>query len=460
MSIVSKPAVMAPAVAVAPTVAPQRATSKRDPDALPDMGLRSRLIAAGALSFLLVVGIGGWAATATLSSAVIAGGELVVDGSAKKVQHPTGGVVGELLVRNGDRVEAGDLLVRLDDTQTKASLGTVTSQLMQLYGRHGRLTAERNEADTILYPSELDKMGPEAAQIEDGERRLFEARRKAREGEIAQLRERIGQLREQQTGQSAQLAAKDHSLELVREELERLRSMYRQNLAPITRVLTSERDETQMAGERGALIADIARVKGQVTEMGLQILSVDQKARSDAENELRDVEGKISDLVERRISAEDTLKRVELRAPVTGTVHELTVHTVGGVISPGEPIMLIVPSGDPLALEVHVAPQDIDNVAVGKLAIMRFTAFNQRTSPELKGRVIEVAPDLTRDPKSGQGYYLARLKLDDGELSKLNGAKLLPGMPVEAFIGQSERTALSYLTKPFTDQLNRAMREK
>ncbi len=439
---------------------PNRAPAKRDPDAIPDMGMRSRLITAGVLSVLLVFGVGGWAVTATLSSAVIAGGDLVVDSSAKKVQHPTGGVVGELRVRNGDRVEAGDLLVRLDDTQTRASLGTVTSQLMQLYGRHARLTAERNEADAIVFPSELAILGPDTAQIQDGERRLFEARRKAREGEIAQLRERVGQLREQQTGQAAQLTAKEHSLELARQDLERVRGLYRQNLVPVTRVLTSERDQTQLSGERGALMADIARVKGQVTEIGLQILSVDQKARSEAQNELRDVEGKISDLAERRISAEDMLKRVELRAPVAGTIHELSVHTVGGVIGPGEAVMLIVPSGDPLAIEVRIAPQDIDNVTVGKTAIMRFTAFNQRTSPELKGRVVEVAPDLSRDPKTGQGFYLARLKLDDGELGKLNGAKLLPGMPVESFIGQSERTAMSYLTKPFTDQLNRALREK
>ena len=383
----------------------------------------------------------------------------MVDSSAKKVQHPTGGVVGELRVRNGDRVEAGDLLVRLDDTQTKASLGTVTSQLMQLYGRQGRLTADRNEADAIVFPKELATLGPDAFAIEDGERRLFEARRKAREGEIAQLRERIGQFREQQTGQAAQLAAKVHSLELARQDLERMRGLYRQSLVPVSKLMTSERDETQLSGEHGALLADIARVKGQITEIGLQILSVDQKARSDAQNELRDVEGKIGDLVERRISAEDMLKRVDLRAPVSGIVNELTVHTVGGVIGPGEPIMLIVPSGDPLAIEVHISPQDIDNVAVGKSAIMRFTAFNQRTSPELKGSVVEVAPDLTRDPKTGQGYYLARLRLADGELGKLNGAKLLPGMPVEAFIGQSERSAISYLTKPFTDQLNRAMRE-
>ncbi len=445
---------------VAKPASVNRSAAKADSDALPDMGMRSRLIWAGALSFMLVFGVGGWAATATLSSAVIAAGDLVVDSSAKKVQHPTGGVVGELRVRNGDHVEAGDLLVRLDDTQTRASLGTVTSQLLQLYGRHGRLTAERNEADAILFPTEVATLGPDVARMEDGERRLFEARRKAREGEIAQLRERIGQLREQQTGQAAQLAAKEHSLELSRQDLERVRGLFRQSLVPITRVMTSERDETQLSGERGALIADIARVKGQVTEIGLQILSVDQKARSDAQNELRDVEGKIADLVERRISAEDMLKRVELRAPVAGIVNELSVHTIGGVISPGEPVMLIVPSGDALAIEVKIAPQDIDNVAVGKTAIMRFTAFNQRTSPELKGRVIAVAPDLTRDPKTGQGYYLSRLRLDDGEMNKLNGARLLPGMPVEAFIGQSERTAISYLTKPFTDQLNRALREK
>ena len=428
--------------------------------AIPDMGLRSRLITAGVLCILLIAGVGGWAATAKLSSAVLAGGELVVDSSVKKVQHPTGGVVAELLVRNGDKVEAGDLLVRLDDTQTRSSLGTVMSQLVALHGRRARLMAERTDADAVEFPGEMTVLGPEWIQVADGERRLFEARRKARLGEVAQLNERVGQLHEQQQGQAAQLTAKEQSLKFTREELVRLRGLFAQNLLPVTRLLASEREESQGEGERGALLADIARVKGQVTETSLQILSIGEKARSDAENELRDVEAKIADLNERRIAAQDMLKRVEMRAPVSGTVHELAVHTVGGVVSPGEPTMLIVPSGDPLAIEVKVTPRDIDHVTVGLGAVLRFTAFNQRTTPELKGKVFEVAADLSHDQKSGQSFYIARLKLDDGEIDKLKGLRLMPGMPVETFIGSTERSAISYLTKPFTDQLNRAMREQ
>jgi HlyD family secretion protein len=184
------------------------------------------------------------------------------------------------------------------------------------------------------------------------------------------------------------------------------------------------------------------------------------KAQSDAQNDLRDIEAKLAELTERRISAEDQLKRVELRAPVAGSVHEMTVHTVGGVIGAGEPIMLIVPSGDPLAIEVHITPRDIDHVTLGEAVILRFTAFNQRTTPELKGTVTEIEANLSHDPKSGQAFYLARLRLDAGEMTKLGGLKLVPRMPVEAFIGSDERTALSYLVKPFTDQLNRALRER
>jgi HlyD family secretion protein len=409
---------------------------------------------------LLVFGIGGWMATAQLSGAVVANGLIVVDSNVKKVQHPTGGVVSEIKVKNGDRVNPLDLLVRLDDTQTRAALGIIVSQLVELHGRKARLTAERDDLDEVSFPKDLEAYGDDAQRVITGERRLFESRRKVAQGQKAQLKERIGQLRQEIEGLTSQRDAKAKELKLVREEFSRVDDMHKRGLLPVTRVLAMEREETRIAGEHGAFVAQIARTSGQIAETELSILAIDQTTRTDAQKDLRESEARIAELSERRLAAEDQLKRIDIKSPLAGIVHDLGVHTVGGVISPGEAIMQIVPTGDMLSVEVRIPPHDIDQVALGQRAMLRFTAFNQRTTPELSGALTHVAADLTREAQSGMSYYIARIKLSEEGLAKLVGVKLLPGMPVEAFIETGQRTALSYFLKPFSDQLARTFRER
>ena len=424
--------------------------------------IRSHLLGGLAVVALLAGGVGGLAATTELSGAVIAPGSLVVDSNVKKVQHPTGGVVGELRARDGDKVKAGDIVVRLDETITQANLAIVVKSLNELQSRLARLEAERDNLDTLVFPAELlARAGdPELARSMTGERNLFEFRKSARAGQKAQLRERIAQLKEEIQGLTGQVAAKKRETELIGQELEGVRDLWRKNLVQIQRVTALERDAARLEGERGQLIASTAQAKGKISEIELQILQIDQDLRSEVAKDLREVQGKIAELVERKVAAEDQLKRIDIRAPQDGMVHQSTVHTVGGVITPGEAIMLIVPEADALTVEAKLAPQDIDQVRVGQTAALRFSAFSQRTTPELDGVVSRVSADLTTDQRTGAAYYVVRITLSESELARLEGLRLVPGMPVEAFIRTGERTVLSYVMKPFTDQITRSFRSR
>jgi HlyD family secretion protein len=424
--------------------------------------IRSHLLGGLAVVALLAGGVGGLAATTELSGAVIAPGSLVVDSNVKKVQHPTGGVVGELRARDGDKVKAGDIVVRLDETITQANLAIVVKSLNELQSRLARLEAERDNVDTIVFPAELlARAGdPELARSMTGERNLFEFRKSARAGQKAQLRERIAQLKEEIQGLTGQVAAKKRETELIGQELEGVRDLWRKNLVQIQRVTALERDAARLEGERGQLIASTAQAKGKISEIELQILQIDQDLRSEVAKDLREVQGKIAELVERKVAAEDQLKRIDIRAPQNGMVHQSTVHTVGGVITPGEAIMLIVPEADALTVEAKLAPQDIDQVRAGQTAALRFSAFSQRTTPELDGVVSRVSADLTTDQRTGAAYYVVRITLSDREIARLEGLRLVPGMPVEAFIRTGERTVLSYVMKPFTDQITRSFRSR
>ncbi|MFL5179351.1 MAG: HlyD family type I secretion periplasmic adaptor subunit [Microvirga sp.] len=424
--------------------------------------IRSHLLGGLAVVALLAGGVGGLAATTELSGAVIAPGSLVVDSNVKKVQHPTGGVVGELRARDGDKVKAGDIVVRLDETITQANLAIVVKSLNELQSRLARLEAERDNVDAIVFPAELLARAddPELARSMTGERNLFEFRKSARAGQKAQLRERIAQLKEEIQGLTGQVAAKKRETELIGQELEGVRDLWRKNLVQIQRVTALERDAARLEGERGQLIASTAQAKGKISEIELQILQIDQDLRSEVAKDLREVQGKIAELVERKVAAEDQLKRIDIRAPQNGMVHQSTVHTVGGVITPGEAIMLIVPEADALTVEAKLAPQDIDQVRVGQTAALRFSAFSQRTTPELDGVVSRVSADLTTDQRTGAAYYVVRITLSESELARLEGLRLVPGMPVEAFIRTGERTVLSYVMKPFTDQITRSFRSR
>ena len=418
------------------------------------LGLGATIVLAG--------GIGGWAGTAEIAGAVIAPGSLVVNSNVKKVQHPSGGVVGELYVRDGDQVTTGALLVRLDETVTRANLAIVLKSLDEFTARQARLEAERDDDKGPIFPEELlaRSLDPAVSRVLAGEGRLFELRRAAREGQKAQLNERILQVEEQIRGLDEQIVAKASEIELINQELEGVRELWRKNLVPITRVTTLEREAARLRGERGALVASIAQAKGKISETQLQILQVDQDLRSEVSKELGEIRAKTSELIEKRITAEDQLKRIDIRAPQDGRVHQLAVHTVGGVINAGEVIMLIVPAGDVLAVEVRIAPHDIDQIRVSQNAVLRFSAFNQRTTPELNGQVERVSPDITQDQKTGTSFYTVRITLPDSEIARLSDLKLVPGMPVEAFIQTGERTAISYLIKPISDQLMRSWRER
>lgn len=424
--------------------------------------LTLHLVAGVAIVGLLAGGVGGWAATTEIAGAVIAPGALVVDSNVKKVQHPTGGVVGELRVRDGDRVRAGDIVVRLDETVTRANLAIVTKSLDENYARRARLEAERDGRAGIEPSPDLAArlMLPEVARVVAGEERLFEVRRAAREGQKAQLRERVGQLREQIVGLEEQIQAKKREVELIHRELEGVRDLWRKNLVPIQRVTALERDAARLEGERGSIVSSIAQTRGRIAETELQVIQVDQELRTEVGKELADVRGKVSELVERQVTAEDQLKRIDIRAPQDGVVHQLAAHTVGGVVTGGEPIMVIVPEAEALIVEVKIAPQDIDQVRLEAEATLRFTAFNQRTTPELIGKVMRISADTTQDPRTGATYYTVRIGLPDTEIRRLGTVRLAPGMPVEAFIRTDDRTVLSYLTKPLTDQVLRAFREK
>jgi HlyD family secretion protein len=409
-----------------------------------------------------VLGLGGWAATAQISGALIAQGSIVVDSNVKKVQHPTGGVVGELFVRDGDHVKAGDILLRLDETVTRANLATVTKGLTELYARKARLAAERDGADSVAVPPELAGYlnDPDVKDALASERKLFELRRQDRLGQKQQLRERITQLQQQITGLAAQQDAKDKGIALVEQELQGVRDLWQKNLAQLSRLTSLEREEAQLQGERGQLVAQVAEAKGKIAEIQLQIIQVDEDLSSDVAKELRDIDSKIGEFVERKVTAEDQLKRTDIRAPQDGIVFQSTANTVGGVINAGDPIMLIVPESDNLMVEVKVDPKDIDQVQFGQPVVLRFTSFNVRTTPELNGTVSRIAADTTTDQRTGQSYYLVRISMTADEVKRLGDVKLTPGMPVEAFIETGERTMLSYLVKPLRDQLMRAFREK
>jgi HlyD family secretion protein len=418
---------------------------------------------AGLIAFaFLAGGVGSWAATVDISGAVIAPGLLVVDTNVKKVQHPTGGIVGEIRVRDGDRVEAGDVVVRLDDTITRANLAIVTKGLTELTARKARLEAERDGADAIIFPAELTERSSDerVAHVIAGEQRLFDLRQTARVGQKQQLRQRIAQIKQEIRGQKAQSKAKAEEIELVEQELKGARMLFERNLYPITKMTNLRRAATRVRGEKGSLISAIARSKARIAETELEIIQIDRDLASEVARELREIDAKIGEFVERKVTAEDELKRMDLRAPQAGTVHQSTAHTVGGVINSGEEIMLIVPKADNLAVEVKVAPQDIDQLSFGQTALLRFSAFNQRTTPEISGAISRISADITTEERTGQSYYTVRIAMADEEISRLGKVALQPGMPVEAFIKTGDRKVISYLVKPLNDQITRAFREQ
>jgi len=424
--------------------------------------IHRHLLAGCLIVLLLAGGVGGWAATTQIAGALIAQGSVVVDSNVKKVQHPTGGVVGKLNVQDGDRVKAGDILVQLDDTITRANLAIVTKGLDELAARKARLEAERDGAESITFPRMLLAHAEDApvAIALANERKLFELRRNARLGQKAQLRQRITQLQDEISGQNAQQEAKAREIGLIGKELDGVRELWKNNLVQITRLTALERDAARLEGERAQLIAAVAQTKGKISETELQIIQIDQDLSSEVAKDMREVDAKYGEFVERKVAAEDQLKRIDIRAPQDGVVLESKVHTVGGVIPAGDAIMLIVPESDNLQVEAKINPRDIDQIQVGQPAMLRFSAFNLRTTPEINGTITRIAADTTTDQRTGQTYYNTRIAMTKGEIARLGEVKIIPGMPVEAFVQTGERSVMSYLIKPLQDQFMRAFREK
>ena len=408
---------------------------------------------------ILVFGLGGWAAYAELQGAVIAPGSFVVERNVKKVQHSYGGIVSHINVKNGERVEGGQVLLKLDATQIGAELGVIKSQLVELIARGARLAAERDNLPTIIWPRSFIQSYPAAQETADGEVRLFEENRSAKEGQKQQLRLKIEQIKEEITGVSSQRDAKKGEMNIIQKELKDVRDMFAKQLTTATRLNGLEREGTRLAGDYGGLVAQIARAKGQINEINVQIISVDENMRANAQKELRSIDAKVSELLERQVAANDKLTRIEIRAPRSGLIHELNVHTVGGVVSPAEVLMLVVPEEEGLQIQARIQPSNIDQVVIGRPARLRLSAFAQKKTPEVDGRIIHVAADVTLDPKTGQSYYAVMVEMDEKARRVIGDLKLVAGMPVEVFMSTGDRTALSYLTKPFTDQMSRAFKE-
>jgi HlyD family secretion protein len=406
--------------------------------------------------------LGLWAATSPLAGAVVASGQFVVDSNVKKIQHQTGGIVAALPVREGDHVKAGDLVLRLDETVTKANLQVVVKQLDELMARQSRLEAERDQKETMVLSPALEARAdiPEVAKSIADERRLLTIRRSQRDGQKQQLLKRTEQLREEIKGVIAQTDSRKQQIKLLEQELEGVRDLFKRNLVPITRLMPLEREAANMVGQQGQLVASRAQTEGKIAETGLQMLQLDIDMQTEVSKELREIQAKTAELLERRIAADDQLKRVDIRSPIEGYVHQLTVHTVGGVVSPAEPTMLIVPFNEDLFIEARIMPTDIDQLHIGQKAVIKVLAGNQRVTPEIIGTVSRVAADATRDQQIGISYYTVRITTSQSERMKLGDLKIISGMQAETFLQTAQRTPFQYMVKPLLDQFDRAFRER
>jgi HlyD family secretion protein len=417
-------------------------------------GLRVLLIAGG-------LG-GGWLTLIPLAGAVVVPGNLVVQSDVKAIQHPTGGIVADIKVENGKRVAAGDLLVRLDATQAKAALQSVSKQLDEQRAKIARLTAERDGQEQPDYPPELaSRLNEDSVRaLLASENSLFKARANTRQSQKELLQGRVSQLNDEIAGMQSQSDSKTRQIELITGELTGVQDLYDKRLVPLTRLTTLQREAARIDGERGQMVSSIAETKSKIGEAQLQIVKTDQDFRTEVVKDLGEAQAKEGELVEKGIAARDQLQRIELRAPTSGTIHQLSVHTIGGVIKTGETIMEIVPDSDELLVEAHVQPKDIDHVHMGQDAFVHFSAFNQRTTPQLTGQVSFVSPDTTMDQRTNSTFYTVRIVLTDDERHRLGNAQLMPGMQAEIFVQTGSRTMMSYLMKPLTDQLRRAFVEE
>ena len=412
---------------------------------------------------VLAGGLGSWSATAKLEGAVIASGQLRVETRRQVVQHPDGGVVGEIMVREGDLVKSGDVLIRLDGSKLDSELAVLESQLYEMMARRGRLGAEQLDAESITFDPELleaAKSDTEIQALVDGQRTLFTARHSTLARELDILEERKVQISEQITGAEAEIKALERQSELIAAQLKDQQSLLEQGLAQKGRVMALEREEARLEGERGQLVARTAQLRGQKAELDAERLRLAANRREEAISNLRELGYRELEMKQRRIALNERRSRLDVRAPLGGVVLDMTVHALKSVVRAAEPILYIVPSDSALVVDALIEPVNIDVVHTGQEAILRFSAFNIRTTPELAGTVAKVSPDAIVDEQTKLAHYRAEVLMKEGELTKLEGRELIPGMPVEVYIQTGRRTPINYLLKPITDYFNRAMREE
>lgn len=412
---------------------------------------------------LLIGGIGVWSTTAEIAGAVIASGTVQVEANRQVVQHPEGGVVGGINVKDGDVVQAGDVLVAFDDTQLMSELAIIESQYFELLARKALFKAERDGRDALTYHPELMEEAETHREIRalmQGQTNFFHARRTSLNNQREQLTEQKGQIGQQIDGIVAQKTANQSQLDLLKEELKTAQSLLDKGLAQASRVMALRREEARIAGEIGRLMAEEGRLKAAINSINIQLEQLNTDRRESAIENLRDVSYRVLELVEQRASILQTLSRLNVRAPMAGTVHENRVFALQSVIQPAEPMMYIIPDDLPLVVQGRVDTVHVDQVYVGQEVALNFVAFSQRTTPQLFGTVTKLSADVLTDAVTGFKYYQVEITPNPGELDKLEEVELISGMPVDAFLKTENRTALTYLTKPLTDYFNKAFREE
>lgn len=419
-------------------------------------GARAYILLGFLVLIIMLGGLATWAFNARIAGAVIAAGSVKVESNRKSVQHLEGGIVGELHVTEGDAVAAGALLLRLDDTIDRATMALVTDQLTELTAQKARLTAEISDAETVIFPPEWRDASIPAKHrdIWQGQQQYFSARKTARENEEKITRQRIKSLRLEIEGLSQQVAARDRQIDLLGRELAGARKLHEKGLVTVTRILELERAEQNIAARKAEHATAIARAKAGIGELELELVQAGSRFREQATAALRSIQVQILSLTERRVAAAQRLANTEIRAPQAGTVHGLNIHTVGGVIKAGEPIMQIVPSQDRLVIEAHIPVNEIDNVYVGQQSRLQFAAFDANQTPQVPGTVIDVSRDTFNDAGNNQYFYRAIIRIEDADT-----LKLIPGMAVNAFIETASRPVIAYLLKPLKDSFNRAFRD-
>ncbi|MDK3074017.1 HlyD family type I secretion periplasmic adaptor subunit [Sedimentitalea sp. JM2-8] len=412
---------------------------------------------------LLVGGFGTWSVISNIAGAVIASGRIEVDRNRQVVQHPDGGVVSEIMVDEGDSVALGQVLIRLDATLLQSQLLITEGQLFELIARRGRLEAERDSATGITFEEELLNAAakrPEVADLIEGQQRLFEARKESTARETEQLEKRRGQISNQIEGITAQQASMRRQIDLIGKELANQQSLLDRGLAQAGTVLNLERAAADLDGSLGELIASQAQAEGRITEIDIEILKLGTSQREEAITRLRDLQYRELELAEQRRSLIDRLDRLDITAPVSGIVYGLQVHAPRSVIRPADPVLYLVPQDRPLVIAAKVEPTDIDKIFVDQSVTLRFSAFDQRQTPELFGTVKQVSADAFEEANSPVSYYRVEIELNEGERDRLpEGTVLIPGMPVETFIRTDDRSPMAYLVKPLADYFTKAFRE-